>query len=309
MAKYLSCGNIMSDKIKFSNGTETEFYLGGPAIFALEGMKLWNDDVAMACLAGEDWEGTYGAWLDRNHITREGVKVLPGETTRCFMEHMPDGSYNWGVVQGMEQLEKMDLTWDVVWEAIGPDTKGVYLYMYPFDSFFANMDTIRKKGNFKLMWEFGIDKVGDEKDLLKNIRYADLFSCNSFQAERIFGISRNEEAKILDALQALPVEFVFYRVGKKGAYGITSDEVFFCPSIDSAGPSVDPSGCGNCSTGAAAYGWIEGLGCAGATVVGCISSGFNARQYGVWPKFGKEDREHAQYLYEKAMKELIVKVR
>lgn len=103
MAKYLSCGNIMSDIVEFDDGTRGEFNLGGPAIFGAEGIRLWEDDCGMVCNAGEDWDEEYGGWLERNHITADYVNVLVGETPKCLIKHCADGSYKWEALQGLRE--------------------------------------------------------------------------------------------------------------------------------------------------------------------------------------------------------------
>lgn len=309
MARYLSCGNIMSDVVEFADGTRGPFHLGGPAIFGLEGIRLWTDDCAMVCHAGEDWQEGYGDWLDRNGIEGSTVGVLPGETSRCLIGHRADGSYKWVPLQGEAHIRQFDLTADLMLSAIGPETSGVYLYMYPGDPFFKELHTMRQKSDFQLMWELGADRMPARLDLLRDLQQVDMFSLNSLEAARIFDIPRRREEEIITRLQQLPVSFIFYRVGKRGAYGITADEVWFCPAVDPAGPSVDPSGCGNCSTAAAMYGWAAGLGPAGAAVTACISSGYNAAQFGVWPQFTARDRQRAQDLYRQMMAQQVVRCR
>ncbi len=309
MAKYLSCGNIMSDMVEHADGTRGAFHLGGPAIFGVEGIRLWEDDCALVCRAGSDWDGPYGAWLSRHGIGKQTVQVLPEETSRCLIQHRPDGSYFWQPLQGMEHIVRFDLTAQTVLPAVTPDVRGVYLYMYPQDPFFRSLRQLRGKASFKLMWEFGADRMEGVMQPLADIGYADMFSCNAIEAARLFAIPRQQEDVLIERLQALPVEMTFFRVGKKGAYVITPEEVWFCPSVDAGGPSVDPSGCGNCSTAAAMYAWTAGFDPAQTAAMACISSGYNAAQYGVWPHFTPEDRQNAQTLLQELLKTKVVRIR
>lgn len=64
---------------------------------------------------------------------------------------------------------------------------------------------------------------------------------------------------------------------------IKGNEAWHCPSIDPAGPTVDPTGCGNCSTGAAAYALSSGFDLRESLVMANVAAGFNAAQYGPIP--------------------------
>lgn len=76
MAEYLACGNIMSDYV-INPGTEvrSERHTGGPAFYALSGIKLWEDNVKLVTRTGADWTEDYEKWMDLNHISKESVKV------------------------------------------------------------------------------------------------------------------------------------------------------------------------------------------------------------------------------------------
>ncbi|MBR2671622.1 MAG: carbohydrate kinase family protein [Oscillospiraceae bacterium] len=302
MPKYLSCGNIMSDRIIGEDGSESQFHLGGPAMFGLEGIAFWEKDAAMCCNGGDDWGNGYGEWLDLNGYPRDFVTVIPGETTRCYIRHLPNGKYQWGVYQGIENVAKYNLNWKNVYNAVSRDTKGIYLFHASDSDVFDHMDEIRSKGDFRIMWEIGRHPTEGIEDFDKAINLVEGFSCNKFESSEAFGLDAEDDDGNIAALRGLPVEFVFYRVGKKGSYGITKDEVWFCPSVDHAGKSVDPSGCGNCSTAAAMHAWVEGRTVPEIIAEANISAGFNAAVYGVWPHITDADRIRAEELREQALR-------
>ena len=43
MIEYLACGNIMSDQVEHEDGTFSPWHIGGPALYALAGIRLWTD--------------------------------------------------------------------------------------------------------------------------------------------------------------------------------------------------------------------------------------------------------------------------
>ena len=72
--EYLACGNIMSDRIEDREGNLSEWNMGGPAFYALSGMRIWTKDCKLVCKTGADYADTYGKWMDANGVTRESVR-------------------------------------------------------------------------------------------------------------------------------------------------------------------------------------------------------------------------------------------
>ena len=299
MAKYITCGTIMSDVIEFADGTRGEFHLGGPALFALEGVRFFDKSCAMVGVTGYDWVEDYAPWLDKHGITRDTVRIIPDkEVSRCLIQHRPDGTYKWVPLQGIEHVSSMVYNWDDVEKALAPDTAAVYIPFGPDNEISSQIREAKKTREFKVMWELGLLVEDVEKDpgILKPAEVCDMFSINSNEASRLFGIPKEDDEAIIRELQKLPVEFTLYRCGSKGAFGVTKEGAWFCPSIDPTGRSEDPSGCGNCSTAASMYGWVETGDAATAAAIACVAAGYNAAQYGVWPHITDEDMAEAAEL-------------
>lgn len=94
----------------------------------------------------------------------------------------------------------------------------------------------------------------------------------------------------------LPFAFTLLRVGKRGAYAVTPQGVWFCPSVDPAGPTVDATGCGNCSTAVAGLGFPMGCDPAMSLVMGTVAAGYTAMQMGPIPPVTDERMEQAATL-------------
>jgi sugar/nucleoside kinase (ribokinase family) len=95
----------------------------------------------------------------------------------------------------------------------------------------------------------------------------------------------------------LGVEFTLFRVGEKGAYAVTPEKAFFCGSIKIS-KTVDPTGCGNCATGAAMYAHVSGKNAKEAVVMANIAAGYNAAQLGPYPRYTDLDMDDAKKLLE-----------
>ena len=305
--EYLACGNIMSDRIERQDGSFSEWNMGGPAFFALSGMRLWTKDCKLVCRTGEDYASTYGRWMDANGVPRDSVQVEAENVTRFTLKYNPDGSFSPTPHFSMEHLgylkthpEEIDLACE------GQAVKGIYMAHNLDPVIWQKLCAVKEKYGFKIMWE--IEYASQIRRMLRLTRQqildrarrvmevADLWSINHHEAADLFQLPREDDESIINELQKLPVEFTFYRVGSRGSYAVTPTNAYFCEAVDPFGPSVDPTGCGNCSTGTAMYAYVSGEHPAMAAVMANISSGFNAAQKGPYPLYTEEDMQLARRL-------------
>ena len=305
MAKYLCAGNIMSDCIEDAAGQRGPFNLGGDALFGTAGVRLWSDSVAMVCHSGTDFDVSYGKWLRDNGLTDEHVKIMPCESSKCLIQHRPDGTYKWVPLQGIKHIRDQVFSGETLLDAVSSGTKGIYMFAEKTNSALDVIEEVRRKSpGIKIMWELWIDGKPYDEGLEALIRKVDMFSVNRAEAALLFGIDPDDTEGLIKKLRDLPVEFVFFRCGSLGAYGITGGGVWFCPSAAPLGRAVDPAGCGNSSTAAAMYGYAEGFSIGKVLAGACISAGFLVAQPGVYPLFTGGDRK----LAENAREELTGKV-
>ena len=305
--EYLACGNIMSDRIERQDGSFSEWNMGGPAFFALSGIRLWTKACKLVCRTGEDYASTYGRWMDANGVSRESVQVEAENVTRFTLKYNPDGSFSPTPHFSMEHLGYLKTHPEEIDQACaGQAVKGIYMAHNLDPVIWGKLGEVKEKYGFKIMWE--IEYAGQIRKMLRLTRQqildrarrvmevADLWSINHNEAADLFQLPREDDEAIINELQKLPVEFTFYRVGSRGSYAVTPTNAYFCEAVDPFGPSVDPTGCGNCSTGAAMYAYVSGEHPAMAAVMANISSGFNAAQKGPYPLYTEEDMQLARRL-------------
>ena len=104
-------------------------------------------------------------------------------------------------------------------------------------------------------------------------------------AKRNNPLSRILRVQCITALQYLDVDLTLFRVGERGAYVVTPTDVIYLPPAP--GPVVDPTGCGNTSTGAALYAYAEGMSPLMVGILANVASSMNIRQYGIIPDFAE----------------------
>ncbi len=304
MAKYITYGSILYDRVTRTDGSPEDVHIGGHSLYALAGVRLFDKSCKMVEEVGEDFKDGFVPWLETNGIPTDGIRYVEEETPSTRMTFRDDGSY-----EAISMRAGPPFTYELGYLATKPwqiemtldqDTKAIYHHTFkPDRKIFRDMDEIRQKHGIQFMWEimFPVYGSGDAALDLEKFKYcakiADMISLNKFEASVIYGIPEDNDEDMVDAIIRTGPEFCLYRVGKKGAYAITGNNAIFCGSIDPFGPSVDPTGCGNNSTGAAMWAWCETKDPAFTLACANVSAGYNAGQYGPWPVFRDEDMAHA----------------
>ena len=312
MAKYLACGNTIYDSVQSIDGTETGEHLGGQAIYATSGIRLWNPSVKMVTGCGADYKEGYAPWLKANGLTEDGINVKMDYCSHVHMQHTESGAYKTtsnpnGLGYNNYFQGFLETTPDDIERAIDPDTVAFYHHtLLPDYVLFNKIAKIREKYGVKYMWEimfgpgggqFGYGSPYFNHDKLQNaIEIAGMWSLNRNEAADMFKIpSTDDDAIINELMKFRGSEMCYYRCGSKGAYTIVGNSAYFVPLIDIT-ESVDPMGCGNCSTGTAMYAWCETGDPLMTGIMAAISSGYNAAQAGPWPLYTEEDTRNAEKL-------------
>jgi len=92
--KYLIAGRITRDYIIFPDGYFTEDVLGGNALYAGVGLRLWDSNIGLVSKVGEDYPQ---AWLEKTKKSFDirGVKVVPDSfDTRVFRAYQDAENYS-----------------------------------------------------------------------------------------------------------------------------------------------------------------------------------------------------------------------
>lgn len=308
MTKYLSCGNIMSDFVVQADGTLDDIHMGGPAFFALSGIRLWSRQCQLVCQAGADYVDSYGKWMEANGLSSEFVNIAAEQCTQHVLTHKADGTYDFSSRFGLEALGYLKTRPEDIEKALTPDVRGIYMAQNIDKVYWKKISRLKEKYGFKFMWEleFKPQHLTDKewlsavKDVIGN---ADMWSLNSNEASMLFGIPKENEEDLISEIMKMPVEMTLFRVGKKGAYAVSQSTAIFCPSIDIE-KSVDPTGCGNCSTGAAMYAHTAGYSLKEVVIMANIAAGYNAAQYGPYMNYTDEVMKNAHKLREKYLAEI-----
>lgn len=326
--EYVIAGNVMLDKVVFLDGTVSgRESIGGPATFAYSGVRIWTDNVMQCSNLGADYETLFTPWIEKNNVVTDGYKVICDRCNHSIMYFKDkSGAYMTrdeirAYEETLPEEEKEALKWlkNDAWQDFGymktspeeierwtkgGNAKGVYVAQNADRTFWKKLAAIKERDGFKLMWEIEgpwahVHYLQDVKEICAAA--VDIFSLNIEEAQVLFDCEGDEAC--IKALQELDVDMTLFRVGQRGAYIVTKDDAFLLPPAP--GPVVDPTGCGNTSTGGALYAYAEGKDPLMVGIMANIASSMNIRQYGIIPDMvgvREECYKMAEELYQKYKK-------
>ncbi|MBQ6125617.1 MAG: carbohydrate kinase family protein [Erysipelotrichaceae bacterium] len=330
--KYIADGATITNRLLFLDGRVKDKIMGGGGFYAYTALRMCTDDCLFLSSVGKDFDDFYGDWFEKNRCSREGLFVRLEKTMFNDLKYFPDGSYIEYSIYGKkytdEQLADMRKSGLVFLGEEDPverakqalscadvvpfmdDAKGIYTSQALTDE---NSELLmeHKKGGCQIMWEIPATSVetahqkyleGGIEGLKHYLRAIDILSINRNECSIVFGVDTDKE--ILPLLKALELP-VYYRVGTDGAYMIAEGKEYFVPMISTVEKEkeIDPTGCGNSSTGAALWAWCEGYDPLMTCVIGNVVASYNVRQYGPFLDMSQEIREEmlqtAQEIYDK----------
>ena len=289
--EYVAFGNVMLDEVLLADGTKSMEHIGGPSTFAYSGIKLWTDKVMQSSKVGEDFHPLFDPWMEKNNVIKDGFDVVVEHSNHSFLKYNPDGTYG---PAGNVEHHRMDWIQDFGYMKTSPEQidywtkdkniKGIYLAQSCDKVWWRKLKEVKNRNGFRFMWE--IEGPSSYKkyldDVLNAMESVDIFSINIQEAQHLFDVEGDEAC--IKELQKLPVDYTLFRVGERGLYSVTKDEVIYLPPAPSD-KVVDPTGCGNTSTGSALYAYCEGKDPLMIGIMANVASAQNIRQFGVIPDF------------------------
>ena len=330
--KYIAEGSTITNRLLFLDGRVQTDIMGGGGFYAYTALRMCTDDCLFVSSVGKDFDDFYGAWFERNHCSKDGLYFRVEKTEYNELKYFPDGSYIEYSIYGdkfteeeLQQMRKDGIMYvpdqdpyvrenrslrvqDVT--CFMDDAKGLYTSKELTDEVTEEL-LAHKQGGCRIMWEIPASVLNEVRDVyagggmegLKHyLRAVDILSINRNECALIFGVDTDRE--IIPMLKQLGIP-VYYRVGTDGAYMIAEGKDYFVPMISTVEKEkeIDPTGCGNSSTGAALWAWCEGYDPLMTCVIGNVVASYNVRQYGPFLDMSQETREEmlhtAQEIYDK----------
>ncbi len=297
--KYIVAAMTIVNDLHYADGRVVDNVIGG-GVYCLGGVKPFCDDVCYITVAGPDFEQYYGEYFASNNLSTAGVLRRLPKTHHNIVDYEPDGRWReysvYGETYNEDTFAATQITGDDMAPFCGPDTLGIYTESGLEEVFWSGEALLKMRRaapNAKIMWELPYNNVMQpalRARFYENVRKCDIYSINAPEGRIIFGESRRED--VIRAIVRLGVP-CFFRCGEDGAAMIAGGRVVFGPSY-SLGNSVDPTGCGNCSTAAAMAAFAAGLPLEDVVARANVAAHYNALQLGPYPAFTPEKQREAQ---------------
>ena len=300
--KYAAIGSFFLNEINFADGKKISGIIGGGGFFAYCGLLQYTPDCLFVAGAGNDFEAHFGDFFRKNAIRTDGLIPYADRNTVATMYYEPDGRWHETFAFGPDRHK--DMSWNVCLldfflqylEKTGERPAGAYVAIGITEAdAWERVKTLREKYGVKIMLELYTSDCAAEnyplfcERVLPNVDY---FSLNRPESFALF--SEQSEEAVIERLKTFSAP-CFYRVGTKGSYTVKGNEVGFAPSVHICAPEqeIDPTGCGNNSTGAALWGLCEGYSALEVSYIGNVSAAYNVMQYGPYPRFDAQTRQEA----------------
>jgi sugar/nucleoside kinase (ribokinase family) len=274
----LIAGAALIDKLIFADGTERPDIPGGAGLHALAGAALFSDDALLVTGTGEDLPVTFGPWMDRNGLSRRGLRFADPHTPRNILRYVDERTRTEAPVFGHEHFQRIEPTAADIANTLA-GARSLYVFRNTDADFWTGVIELKRRHDIVLLWEIGLDACsprerGRIEGLLADV---DGFSLNLDEAALIY--ETTDEERLLAHLRALPVPAVFLRAGRRGSFAISPSSCRFIPSLQV--DPIDVTGGGNAYSGAALVGLAQGRGIETAAAMGTVAASLAIGQFGL----------------------------
>ncbi|MBQ8813742.1 MAG: carbohydrate kinase family protein [Lachnospiraceae bacterium] len=294
--KYVVSAMSIVNDLHYADGKEVKRVLGG-GLFMLGGIMSYTPEVAFVTAAGPDFEVYHGEFFARHGLSTDGVHRTLPYTHYTTLTYQPDASWtevsNYGANYEVENAYNTMVHGDWIAPLCDAETKAVYTESGAEELFWNPEEVAKVRAaapDAKLMWEvchYNIFNPAQKPLVAPALEQVDLFSVNLREARELFNVT--DERDVVKAIQDTG-KSCFLRMGVKGScVVIPGEDPVFVPSVGLE-RTVDPTGCGNCSTAASTVGFAEGWSPARIAAFANVAADYNALQLGPYPHYTDEVR-------------------
>ena len=274
---YLSIGIVFIDDIILPDGESRMARLGGGAVHAIMGMRLWAEHVGLTTPMGEDLPNNLRQQMG-NLFDIQGVVERPIRSPRAWMVYETDGTRHEVFRTDPSQMVNALIQPEEYPEAY-KKAKGIHLHCVA-EEVPMWVEFLKSNGDPVILWEpWDCVMVPDNRALFRrNAALVDVVSPNLNEGRLLTG--ETEPNEVLLALLDLDAKCVALRMGEQGSLiGDADGRRIWVPGM-AFGPIVDVTGAGNAYCG----GFVVGLARTGdllqAGCSGAVSASFALQQFG-----------------------------
>jgi sugar/nucleoside kinase (ribokinase family) len=298
--EYIVTAWTLINDLYFADGSVIKGVLGG-GVYCLAGIKPFCDDVGYVSSVGEDFFSLLGAYFETNGYTTAGLKFSLPFTRYYIVEYDNNGWWREYPVHGDDIDESYEEAAKLFSSDILPlcdsGTKGIYTECNVTEPFWHDEEIKKIRHmipNVKIMWELPYSDIvcpEHRKRFRETLDKCDIFSVNLTEGRLLFG--RDTEEGIIDGIIKTHKP-CFFRCGEKGSYFINDDIYVFAPSYR-VNETKNPTGCGNCATAAALFGFCESFDPLKIAAFANVAAYYNALQIGPFCYYSNEIKSRIKY--------------
>ena len=274
---YLSIGIVFIDDIILPDGESRIGRLGGGAVHAIMGMRLWAERVGLVSPLGENFPEKLREQMVEL-FDDQGVKTRPVSSPRAWMVYEDDGT-RYEVFRTDPNQMTCSLIHPGEFPAEYKKAAGIHLHCVA-EQVPMWVEFLKSNGDPVILWEpWDCIMVPENRELFRrNAALVDVVSPNLKEGRLLTG--RNDPKEVLEDLLELDAKCVALRMGEHGSLiGDAAGRRVWVPAM-TFGPIVDVTGAGNAYCG----GFVVGLARTGdllhAGCAGAVSASFALQQFG-----------------------------
>jgi sugar/nucleoside kinase (ribokinase family) len=251
---YVVFAHLIIDDLRLADGTRADGVLGGAGTYAALGAALVGEEpVGLVSGVGRDLIPEHLEWLASWGIDTSGLARRGERTPRSHVVYRADGSRTETPVFGPEHFASMAPAVADVPAAWGR-VRGTYLFAAHDDPQWPGFLRWARQRAVVVMWEISAESCRPDAypDVLRRLRDVDILSINLAEARSLTGAE--DPLACVAQLQRAGGALVTLRMGADGALIADEDRVVAADAVTGV-PVVDPTGAGNCYSGAFLAAW------------------------------------------------------
>jgi sugar/nucleoside kinase (ribokinase family) len=274
---FVSIGSVIIDDIILPDGCSKMSILGGGAVHAAMGMRVWNKNVGLVSMIGENFPEEYRLQLNKYFDTSGLLKrLIP--TPRAWMLFEEDGKRNEVFRTSYKEMIN-NFNQPVEFPQSYKHLLGVHLHCDPND-IPRWVEILRAKGTPILLWE-PWDQFCHAENFEKFCQYArlvDIVSPNLTEGNQFTGLDDPKE--ITKIMLDKGAKVVALRMGAKGSFVACQDRYPVEIPAFEVDPIIDVTGAGNSYCGGFICGMHHTRDPINAGYYGSVSASFTLEQFG-----------------------------
>jgi sugar/nucleoside kinase (ribokinase family)/fructoselysine-6-P-deglycase FrlB-like protein len=262
-------GNLTIDDVVLPDGATSMGSLGGNAIWAALGARLWESSVGIVTRRGDDLPEAALDELRSLGIALDGVVPVDGPTVRNWVVYETDGSRHWLYRTPTDRYREVAVRASDL-PATWSESRVVHVASMSIDAAEAVVGELRRRGTrANVILDTHEDYAGRVRDRLLTLAAAvDVFAPSRDELADLLGYDDPERA--LGELRTTVGGAIVVKLGADGCLVADGRQTEHIPAAEAS--VVDVTGAGDAFCGGLAAGLAAGLGVADAARRGAESA-------------------------------------